>query len=475
VIRANLKKILWSVSDVAFYPVIYTLTIPVFINAMGERTFGIWMLINAVMVAFQLFNFGLGTGTLRNVSRFLGNGNNKEISRTINTNLIITAIIGLACVGIAGILVFGMTHYDWLNVDADIKPLLSRCILLAMPLLALKFVEQIFQYTLKAYERFDWASLVSMISRFGILGINLFLALHKSSLITMLFCNIIYLILIVGVLLFLVKKLNKHLEFDLRYDKKRIKEEVDYSKWTWIQSIFVILTYQGDRFLVMSNFGPSKLAYYTIIATMFNHIHMCFAALYPWLFPKVSKMMQQGEDTKNEYLKTRSFVIIFSVISLSVFYTVNRFLLTLWLGADKYEQVESFVSLFTIFELFFVFTIVPYAYCNSAGYEKLYTKITIVFTVLNFAGMVIGCRILNSAEGLIWGLIATSIPGMMWQNYLLNKKILHRNVLTETFFILVPSLLIASAILYQNAVYQAGATVLALAGLYRFHYMSIKK
>ena len=469
--KHRIKTILWSILDVGLYPVIFMGSIPVFMNHMGDTMFGFWMLVNAILVTGQLLSMGLGTATYRNVSKFIADQNRIEVAKTISSNILTTLIISIVAILITAGLIVGITYYNWFHIESAYQNIIIHALFICVPLLIFKFIEQIFQNTLKAYEKFILANLMSMASRFGVLAINLFLVVvFNATIVTMLYCNLVYLFIIITILHFEVKRVDPNLKFILTFDRLRVKEEIHFGWWVWLQSLFVILTYQGDRFLVMSFFGPSDLAYYSIVSAMFNHIHMCFIALAPWAFPKIAKMMQRGENTPSFFFKFRSYITILALISLWLFSLSNQFIFTLWLGPEKYQHIKEYITLFIAFELFFVFTIVPNIYCNSGGYEKLFTKITFIFTSLNFIGMLVGYYLAGTINGLIWGLFISTIPGMVIQNIILNNKIFNRSFIDEAVWVFMPSTLMALAVLNHGFLYQAIFITTAIYLLYKIYF-----
>ncbi len=97
----NLKNSVWSIIDVLLYPTIYILFTPYFVQHLGVETYGIWMLINTLIVLMQIFNFGLGVNTQRSVAIALGNKNVSLVPKIVSTNLTTTLVISLICVILA--------------------------------------------------------------------------------------------------------------------------------------------------------------------------------------------------------------------------------------------------------------------------------------------------------------------------------------------------------------------------------------
>lgn len=448
------------------------LTIPVFINHMGEVLFGLWMLVNSIFITGQLFSMGLTTATYRNVARFIGEGNLKEINQTISSNLMTCLGLFFICLTLTLPLSWALVKLQIFTVPSEQLKYVSDCIILCAPLLILKFIEQIFQNSIKAYEKLVIASYLSIASRFSQLGLSLLVVLSGyNSIKLILSLHILSVSVFILICYFILKKIEPGIKLSLNFQLSRVKEEIRYGFWIWLQSVFVIIAYQGDKILVMMFFGPVKLAYYSIVSNMFNHIHMCYCALAPWAFPQLAKMITHGKKSEAAFFGIRAYVIVFAVLSLWAFYLLNPYLLSAWLGQEKYQSLHELILPFTLFELFFVFTVVPYLFCNSAGYEKLYTRITIFYSLLNLIGMIVGYKITNSLDGMLTGLILTIIPAMMIQNLVMNKYIFRKRETEELLLVFVPSVCLAISFLLDNSFYSA---VLMLTAFVMMYFVFIK-
>jgi uncharacterized membrane protein (UPF0136 family) len=84
----------------------------------------------------------------------------------------------------------------------------------------------------------------------------------------------------------------------------------------------------------------------------------------------------------------------------------------------------------------------PNFFLNGSGYEKLNLKITLVYTVLNFVGMLLGYFVLNSVTGILLGLFVTTIIGMFILHYKMDQLFqLSQKAVYATITLFVPSLL----------------------------------
>lgn len=444
---ANFTNTFWNLLDVVIYPVVFLALTPFFISGLGENEFGLWMLVNSVLVSFQLMNFGLGAATQRNVARYRGQNSISQVVDSINTNLSLALLLMFLCLLAGGILYVSIEHFGLFNLkDAD-KDKAASLMMIAAFIVSLKFIEQIFQYALKGFEDFKTASRLSLLVRFSTLTSNIILVALGYDLYAMLLSHVLLSLFYLVIHLIQVKRVIQGFKLHIHWDRSNILEELRYGIYTWIQSVAVIITYQMDRFIVTSFFGLAALSYYSVVATMFNHIHMSINALVPWMLPKVARLKEAGKEVTQLFLSGRSFIVLSGIALLLTFYYLSEPVFVIWLGETVYAEMKSYIRLFVLFELFFLFTSAPYYFLNANGNEKLMTKITLISSGITLTTMFGGIYLFDSVEGMIYGLIIGTVLGISIENSLINKHLLHHSRIRESFLILLPSTFATLAII----------------------------
>ena len=97
----NLQNSIWNVIEVLLGPTILFVSIPVFLSQLGAEDYGIWMLVNSIVIVMQAFNLGLNFSTYKHVSIAISKKDNQQISDTLNTNLSFTVVILLVSLVVA--------------------------------------------------------------------------------------------------------------------------------------------------------------------------------------------------------------------------------------------------------------------------------------------------------------------------------------------------------------------------------------
>lgn len=452
--------------DIFTYPVIFLLSTPFFIDGLGAKAFGVWMLVNSLMIAMQVFNLGLGNATFKHVAAHSANNNPLEMSKTINTNFSMSILLHLVCVLAGFLIAVGIYRFSFFNIESEYIHLAALSALLGGVLVGFKFYEQLIGYTFKALERFDKDTLLSTGLKIAVLLINIVLVKLGYGLIPILINSILLSFISIFIGFVLIRKEIPSFRFQFGFNQLAIKKEMQFAIWPWFQTLVIVITFQCDRFFVVSFIGLSALTYYGLVATIFNHIHMGFNAIAPWLAPKITKLKTQGNDPKELYLTARNFLLVIALSALLLFNLLNEPVLSLFLSHDKYLKAADYIKCFTLFEVFFVFSIIPNYFLNAAGYEKLYFKIVLFYCISILSGMLIGYYLTSTASGIIVGMaIATGIT-MLFQNWIINQSVFKQKNAVETIVLFTPALIIAASIWLENSFLKYGLVAISFLSIY---------
>lgn len=462
----NFKNSLWNVVDIFTYPIIFLLSTPFFIDGLGAKAFGVWMLINSLMIAMQVFNLGLGNATFKHIAAHSAANDVAKMNNTLNTNFSLSFLLHFLCIATGVLIGIGIRYFSFFNIESSYVDLAWQGAILAGVLVGFKFYEQLIAYTFKALERFDKDTLLSTGLKIAVLIVNIVLVKMGYGLLPILINSILLSFISILIGMFLIKKQIPNYQFNFQLNKSLIKNELEFAIWPWFQTLAIVLTFQCDRFFVVTFIGLSTLTYYGLVATIFNHIHMGFNAIAPWLAPKITKLKTQGQDTRALYLTARNFLLVIALTALLLFNLLNEPILSLFLSQEKYNNAADYIKCFTLFEVFFVFSIVPNYFLNAAGHEKLYFKIVLFYCISILSGMLLGYYLTHTATGLIIGMaVATGIT-MLFQNWMINQWVFKQKNALESTLLFMPALCIAASIFIEDPFIKYSIVALSFSSIY---------
>lgn len=438
----NLKNSILSIADVILYPTIFLLCTPYFVHHMGSENYGIWMLANTIVVFFQVFNFGLGLSTQRNVALSIGEKDFVNVSRIVGLNFSTAFLISIICV-LAGIIISAVQYnFNTFHISKIGQPIAVVSISFAGGIAGIKFLEQILTNTLIAFERIALVSIYNSISRMMILCSTFIIVYFNYNILFVFVLNILIQILGLVLLNIWVTQSIGQYTFNLSINKSVILSEFQLSKWIWFQSILVILAFQCDKFFVVHLFGVVQFSYYSISSMIFNHIHLAIMAITPWAIPQLSKKYAQKSDIQEYYFSMRSTIHLLAHLGIFILSLVYKPLFSNWMGEHMMLQLSPYLKLFMIFELLLVFTISPFYLLNALGNGKLATKNTFVYCLFSIVGMILGYLMAHTVEGLLMGSIIGLFIAFIIQQILIAQS-QGFNVFQETIWFMLPTISLA--------------------------------
>lgn len=446
---SNLHNSVWSVFDVLLYPALYLLFTPFMMQQMGEKVYGLWVLANTIVVFMQVYNFGLGVNTLRNIALSIGKRDNGNIPLVLRTNFTLALLLGLLSTGSGLMIAWGTGYFNWFDLPPRLQSTAVAAISLTGILAGLKFIESVLVNVLNAYERIALVARYNTLVRLAGLAAALGLIFARAGIQYIFLLTI--LVYIAGLLLlyYFVLKTTGYFRLRLMLEPAFIRKEIRYSKWIWMQQVLVILAFQCDKFLVAYWVGVAPFSYYSIVATIFSHIHLALIAIAPWAMPQMAKRLAAGAALKDYYFSFRSLVHVVAFLGMLIFYLLYDQVFRLWLGAEITAHLAAYLRLYMAFELFFVLTIASYFLFNSSGKERLATLNTFIYTICSLTGLAAGYYYTHTINGMLQGMILAMFIAMIIQQWFVSRMLQVRFV-PESLGLLSPMLLLSLFILSEQ-------------------------
>lgn len=417
----NIANTFWNLLDIFLYPVLFFTSVPFFIRQLGTETFGIWMLLNTILVGMQVFNFGLGPGILKNIAWQIGKKDKKAEVDIVNNGLSMSLFLLGTAVLITAVLAILIRTVDLFSIHSGIRSQAVICVALTGGMVGFRFIEQVFTNFHKAHEDYKTAAMIAISNRALPLLINLVL-LYTYPRISALVLSILATNALVAVVcLFQLKK--KLPGYRFRFKVHFTSETSRFAFVLWLQSLCMIGIFQADRYLIIQYFGLVTLSFYALTATIFNHIHMGFNAILGWVAPKFTKLKARDEEVKDLYTASRDGVLLISVNALLIFHFLYPYLFPLVLGAENTAAMRPYIDYFIMLELFLVPSIIPAYFLNASGHERGYLLFLVLFAVGTIGGMFVALQFWKAPLAVLLALVAGNFAGMQVQNLFAEKQL----------------------------------------------------
>lgn len=413
--------------DILLYPIVFFLSVPLFIEHLGAEAFGIWMLLNTILIGMQVFNFGLGAGILKNMAWQIGKGDRDEQINILNGSISMSLVLYLLAVAVTSTLALLIYKIGLFSIDGPIKLRASICVALTGGMVGSRFMEQVFANFYKAREDFKTAAWIGFGNRLAPLAVNLGLLFYYPNIVALVISILVCNAITTSFCFISLKKWYGPHSF--RFMVRFKSEASRFAFVFWLQSLCMILIFQADRYLIVQYFGLATLSYYALSATLFNHLHMGFTALLGWVAPKFTKLKAQDIDVKHLYKASRDSMLVISVNALLIFHFLYPYLFPLILGQATTEAMKPYVDYFLIMELFLAPSIIPAYFLNASGHEKGYLYFLLVFSALTVSAMVLALHYHREPLAVLYVLVASNFVGMVFQNVFAESRIFPKGAL----------------------------------------------
>jgi O-antigen/teichoic acid export membrane protein len=163
-INARLLKGSIMNTTVLFAQVIVSFVItPVLVHSLGDRAYGIWILVLSLIGYYSIFDLGISSSVARFVSRAAGKNEEMQIQSTINTALVLYAFIGAGALAVTVVLALFAGRFA--STPSEISAV-RACILIVGSLVAAGFPVRVFQGVLKAFLRYDLVAVAGLAKLF---------------------------------------------------------------------------------------------------------------------------------------------------------------------------------------------------------------------------------------------------------------------------------------------------------------------
>ncbi|RLC74017.1 MAG: hypothetical protein DRI61_17365 [Chloroflexi bacterium] len=310
---------------------------PFVIHSLGNRMYGLWVLIGSFLSYYGLLDLGISSAVRRFVSQALGKKNVYEVNMVVNTAVILFSLIGILVILISLIAAWIVPYFT--NKVADIN-LFRKIILIMGVSTGISFPARVFNGVLSANLRYDISTGISMITLiirtaliviflkqgYGVLA----LAIISASLNLIQYCSIFV----------AVRKLFPWLRFKMSlFYKQTVRKLFGYSVFSLISNIADYLRFRLDNFVIGAFLGLSPITVYAIPIGLLDYFTNFILSSVGFMAPLFSQYEGAG-DMKS--IRARFLDITKVCVLLAVFIGVSlliygKVFIIRWVGT-KFES-----------------------------------------------------------------------------------------------------------------------------------------
>ena len=384
--RSIFKNVIYGFSTWILPLILSFVSIKIIIEALGEKEYGIYMLVLG-FVGYS-FNFSLGRAITKYIAEYRISDQNEKIRGVISATFFLNVIIGLLNVLVICLLA------RWLVTDAfEIEPQYWEKTIIAFyiasAIIFFSMFTQIFNAVLQGLQRFDVYSKIFNLGTFILIIGNIVLALAGYGLNYLLLWNL-FVALLNNLLFFIsAKRLLPEFGVDLKFKKETAKLVANFSFGIVGYQILTNFLLLFERGWLTKNLGAESLTYYVVPMMLALYIHGFIGSLLLVIFPLASELKNDKVKLLKLYSKATKIVCLIAFFLTATLIVQSRYLLTVWLGAEFADKSWLILVMHAITFGFLAIQIVSWQMTEGLGYPAFNFKIISLTLIISVFLMIV--------------------------------------------------------------------------------------
>ncbi len=397
-------SVLRVVSLIAALAVSFFLT-PFIIHSIGDRSYGLWVLVGTFIGYYGLLDLGLSNAIGRYIAKAIGAKDSETINGVFNTGFSLFLVGGLLALGVTLIGAALTPHF----VDNPDDVLTFRLVFLILGLhSAIDLPMRVFHGLLHARLRFDLLSYLGLLTLVIRTGLIVFAIQSGYQLVGLALAT--FLANIPSNILYVVSayRNNPGLRFSFKLiSKDTVKLLFSYSFFVFILQISKQLRFQADAFVITAFVGLSVVAHYNIASMLIQHFDELMGRIMGVLTPYFSQLDGANEQSSSQkvlFFSTKISVVVSTFIGFG-FVAWGQDFIQRWMGVDYLDAYPCLVVLVSCLILSF-WQSPSIALLYGTSKHRFLAVITIVEGLINL-GL---SMLLVQYYGILGVAIGTAIP-----------------------------------------------------------------
>ncbi|MBF0483982.1 MAG: polysaccharide biosynthesis C-terminal domain-containing protein [Candidatus Omnitrophica bacterium] len=321
------------ISNLLFNIISSLFLMPFLIHALGDKVYGLWVLIVSIGSFYWLFDLGVGSALERYVSKALAKNDHLEANQIINTTLFCFLIFGvlffLFCVGITFFLHLFIKDTLLIGLAKQIVLLLGLNLAVGLPMRA-------FSGILSAHMRFDIGSTIELLKDIiRVASIVIFFKFYAGiwtlALIT---CGID----VFGYILlwFVIKRIAPYFELAIKHvTRAQFPYLFNYSMTTFVIKIADRLRYNIDNFVISAFVDLNAVTMYSVGFRLNGYLGFFVTGALGMFIPLFSRYEGAGdyENLRSKFLFLTKISAYFSMFLGGMLIILGGPFIQRWMGS----------------------------------------------------------------------------------------------------------------------------------------------
>jgi O-antigen/teichoic acid export membrane protein len=394
---------------------------PIILHRIGDKQYGIFMLI--LGFTSYSFTFNIGRAITRFISEDRAKENNESSWKIISATLLINAIIG--SIGFIAIsLAANYLVYNIFLIDESLQETAKLGFYIAGLTVLATMLSQVTSAILQGVHRFDIYSSITMASSVVLAIGNVVLVVLNQDISVLLLWNL-FLVVLCGIgFWFFARRYFEVGKWII--DRATLKKVLHYSVGVTAYQIFGNLLLLFERTWITRNYGEENLTYYVVPMTLGIYVQALIASLTLAVFPVASEANAKNDTAKllDIYRSTSKVVcaIVFFLCISGI--ASNRLFLTLYVGKNIAEKSADLLIIHLITFGLIAIAVVSWMLVEGVKNAKFNAFQSLLWLIIAVPAMILlsqDHQTYGVASGRLLGVLIVPITILIAEKWIFNK------------------------------------------------------
>jgi O-antigen/teichoic acid export membrane protein len=394
---------------------------------LGAEDYGLWVLINSIVMVMTFSNFGLGNALIKLGSECMAQGDedsNVRFNRLFGVTFTISIVVSVLLMLL--ITLCGQPVIALFVGDKDVSGIMHMSYLLG-GVTVMRVFNSVVAGAYMAKHRYDLNSKVNIATNLISSIVYTILAVYVGDLTVLVITLLVTSMIQVGLNVIIAKKVLPDIRFQLQLERESLRSVISYGFYSWMQALNSTLLTQADKLIIGWQLGLSALGYYTVCSQLVFKIHEIPVVAGSYLLAKFSALYEAGDHKriKNVYIKAMMVKGAFIIMSVAFLCIFAKQILTLWISPEFAHDHSTFFQMLSIGMAFFALGVIPYYCLNGTGFIRQNTFLAYLTTMVSIGVMPLLIPQFG-IYGVAIGKMAT-LPVMIYLIYFVDRKVVRRD------------------------------------------------
>lgn len=318
---------------------------PFIINALGDKWYGLWIIVGSLIGYFGFLDLGLSSASQRFIAQAIHSKDSKQVNIVYNSALAMFIAMAAASALLASITIL-LSPIFIENTD-DIKTFQIIFAILGIKT-ALNFLFMVNNGVISAHLRYDVSSYINLFKL--IVRTGLIVAYLSSGHSIIALATITVIIETTGYIIisYFAKKIEPSIGISPRKIEKGLcKELITYSKHSFIGKIGDLLRFKIDHLVIAQFINLTAVTHYSIAMRLIEYIGQLLGSVLNIFLPIFTKYHAQDDKsaTREKFIITSEISLILSLLFVCTLVITGQSFIILWVGSD---YVDAYLPLLVL-------------------------------------------------------------------------------------------------------------------------------